>query len=283
LMRPTDIQGLRVGQLLRIRLGRAGPAAQEAQIASVLEVSGNAGPAGLLHRVRIVKTGAMSYHNFSQPGLMVAYTQEGADCKAEYCQQKETKSEWPECVRQGETIRGLENAGVFVNLLGFGINSGCFRDDCSHSDHFDSSSPASCAQTCASIRACQWWSFWVSPSGGVCWLRRHDRHRLPMLNSVAAAVDCVPPAGKPQTDFNYRHLKGGAAEPQGRHRGEPTLFELAQGQWGIGPRHPFHQWDLVQVLEAFGHFTPSQVEVQEPSALQRSALRFSRRAQRIGR
>merc|ERR1719183_3448594 len=175
----------------------------------------------------------MSYYNFSQPGLLVAYSQEDGDCKAENCakpREKQQKSEWPDCVRQGETIRGLENAGVFVNLIGFGITTGCFRDDCSHSDHFDSSSPASCAQTCASIRACQWWSFWVSPSGGVCWLRRHDRHRLPMINSVAAAADCVPPAGQPLPNVDWHHPSGLAQSQEARSRrsAEPTLFDLAR-------------------------------------------------------
>lgn len=287
LLRAEQIADLRVGQLLRIRNGRHA-AAQEAQIASVLHVSGRTGSSATLHRVRILKTGSMSYFNFSQPGLLVTYSHGGGggDCSmsAEQCSKKSSrKSEWPDCVRQGETIRGVENAGVFVNLVGFGISSGCFRDDCTHSDHFDTSSPASCAQTCASIRACQWWSFWVSASGGVCWLRRHDRHRLPMINSVAAAADCVPPAGQalPKVDWHHLSTSADSAGPRNRRRGEPTLFELAQGPWGIGPRHPYHQWDLVQVLEAFGHSTPSQVEAQEASALQQSALRFARRAQRL--
>merc|ERR1712070_103563 len=232
-LQPQDILHLRVGQLLRIRVGRTAP--QYAQIAGILHASSVQVPSKFLHRVRFMRSGSLpskfSYYNFSQPGLLAFFVQ-GSDCNipAERCPKENPQnSAWPDCVRQGESIRGLENSGVFVNLLGFGVNSGCFRDDCSHSDHFDSSSPASCAQICASIGACKWWSFWVAPSGGVCWLRGHDRHRLPMINSVAGASDCVPAAGQPLPSVDWLNPNG-VAEARSKRHAEPTLFELAQGQ-----------------------------------------------------
>mmetsp|Transcript_31785 Transcript_31785/g.75461 ORF Transcript_31785/g.75461 Transcript_31785/m.75461 type:complete len:153 (-) Transcript_31785:41-499(-) len=145
--------------------------------------------------------------------------------------------------------------------MDLGISRGCFRGNCHHSDHFTCESPALCARTCAAVQACRWWSFWPSRFGNTCWLRRHDQQRILMQEGVVGSVDCMPPF-----------------EQDGRK--EPTLFDLAGAHWGIGFHHPAHQWDLVSVLESFGHLTPSQVQVQEPSALQRSALRFAQRAYR---
>lgn len=293
LLRPEDAAELHAGQTLRIgRSGRSGIeslASEEAKVLDVLKVGGLASPSKKIHRVQLNKTGIVAYYNLSQPSWFVTVpeTRAHGNACADSCSKIDVSSqEWPHCARQEETIRGLDDAGVFVNLHSFGINSGCFRDDCSHSDHFESGSPAHCAQICASIRACRWWSFWTSRSGGSCWLRRHDRHRAPMQGSLAASTDCVPPVSR-SSDADRRTAaaagtpRQGADPGRGRRAREPTLFELARGEWGIGPRHPFHQWDLVRVLEAFGRMTPSELSQQEPSALRRSALRFARRAQHL--
>jgi len=272
LLQPHDVSRVSVGQLLRIRINRV---VETLQVSGVLQVTNVPGSSQLLHRVRNTKRGVVSYYNLSQPGMTVLYAAGMEHCTnpQEVCSSKENAraSPWPDCIRQGETIRGMEGAGIFVNVVGFGISSGCFRDDCTHTDHFESSSPAACAKICMSIRACKWWSYWVSAASGTCWLRRHDRHRLPMLNGLSAASDCTPPVG-PQANAKRDRRKG---------EGEPTLFELARGQWGIGTRHPFHQWDLVRILEVYGHSTPSELEVLDKSALQQSALRFARKAQRL--
>eukprot|EP00438_Fugacium_kawagutii_P010114 Skav203905 [mRNA] locus=scaffold1649:319635:322671:- [translate_table: standard] len=170
-----------------------------------------------------------------------------AGCQAESCSEAD-KLKWPECIAHGQTIRGVANAGVFVNLAPFGVTDGCFREDCTYTDHFSSGSPAICARTCASIRACRWWSFWTSRTGGTCWLRRHDQQRDTMLEAMTASRDCVPTFAP-------------VAEV------EPTLFQLAKDA-ALGPT----QWDFAKILETFGHLTPSQVQLQSNSPLRRSAL-----------
>ena len=186
------------------------------------------------------------YRDLSTWEIQIQDLPEG--CHEESC--SEEKMKWPECISHGQTIRSVANAGVFVNLAAFGITDGCFREDCTYTDHFSSGSPATCARTCASIRACQWWSFWISRTGGTCWLRRHDQQRDTMLESMTASRDCLPTFAP-------------VAEV------EPTLFQLAKDAL-LGPTTK--QWDLAKVLESFGHSTPSQIQLRGDSPLRRSAL-----------
>ena len=174
-------------------------------------------------------------------------------CYAESCSTEKMK--WPECIAHGQTIRGVANAGVFVNLAAFGITDGCFREDCTYTDHFSSGSPATCARACASIRACHWWSFWTSRTGGTCWLRRHDQQRDTMLESMTASRDCLPTFAPNVAEV------------------EPTLFQLAKDAV-LGTTR---QWDFTKVLENFGHLTPSQIQLRSDSPLRRSALCVSQK------
>ena len=172
-----------------------------------------------------------------------------AGCHVESCLETE-QLKWPECIAHGQTIRGVASAGVFVNLAALGISDGCFREDCTYTDHFSSGSPATCARMCASIRACRWWSFWTSRTGGTCWLRRHDQQRDTMMESMTASRECLPSFAP-------------VAEA------EPTLFQLAKDAL-LGPE--LRRWDLAKVLENFGHLTPSQIQIQGDSPVRRSAL-----------
>merc|ERR1712226_1298825 len=102
-----------------------------------------------------------------------------------------------------------------------------------------------------------------------------------MAGSMVGHTTCVPPAasswGQRKAAMGSSGAGLGSAISQDSE--EPTLLDLASGPWGLGPNHPYHQWNLVKVLETFGHLTPSQVQAKEPSPLQRSALRFAARAQ----
>ncbi|CAE8690488.1 unnamed protein product [Polarella glacialis] len=259
---------------------------EEVDVVDVLSASGKGKDAGHfkeLHRVRALQTDgpSVAYHDLSDRSLQVEMLQmpKGStacpkiSCLSDFGPDNENTGQkapaWPDCIAQGQTLRGTASAGVFANLLSFGITEGCFRDDCTHSDHFASGSPATCARTCASIRACKWWSFWTSRNGGTCWLRRHDEQRATMLESMTGAVSCLPPVAPPVA-------AGKRQQPQ---PGESTLFGLAGSEpWGWGPGRPGHQWDLVPVLEAFGHLTPSQLEQEYGSPLQQSAMRFVQKA-----
>eukprot|EP00928_Gymnodinium_smaydae_P026570 TRINITY_DN20822_c0_g1_i1.p1 TRINITY_DN20822_c0_g1~~TRINITY_DN20822_c0_g1_i1.p1 ORF type:complete len:1546 (+),score=252.12 TRINITY_DN20822_c0_g1_i1:115-4752(+) len=282
LLQPSEAAALRSGQ--RVRISRAGSlalgsrAVEEGDILDVLESAETerSQQQRKVHRIQLVKGKQTRYYDLTDSawavsilrpvepgvqGLVRSNVQSRQD-------QVDPASSWPECVAQGESIKGIDGGALFVNLLGLGMREGCFREDCSHTDHFSCVSPATCARTCASLRACRFWTFWAAHSGGICWLRRSDTHRMPMFGGASGAADCVPPA------------RGGDSLLDGKR--EPTLFDLARAAGAsIGPEHPLHQWDLVQVLKEYGHKSPSQVEVSDASSLRRSALRFARRAQRL--
>ncbi|CAE7782732.1 unnamed protein product [Symbiodinium sp. CCMP2592] len=85
---------------------------------------------------------------------------------------------------------------------------------------------------------------------------------------MTAAADCVPPVA--------------LASDRAKRPDEPTLFELAQrGGGSLEPGRLSFQWDLLKVLEEFGHLTPSQVQLKGDSPLRRSALRFAQRASEV--
>ncbi|CAJ1454494.1 unnamed protein product [Effrenium voratum] len=255
------------GQRLRVRQEGSDELWQEVVLLDLLRLVRKEG-VQQLHLQAVVSrdaTGAgtsqVLYRDLSK-GWEVQVLELPAGCKVNSCSEDEPeKLRWPDCIGHAQTIRGVAGAGVFVNLAAFGITDGCFRDDCGYTDHFASGSPATCARTCASIRACRWWSFWTSRTGGTCWLRRHDQQRDTMVESMTASSECVPPATAPARQTSA----------------EPTLFQLAAGSM-LGPSAPAFQWDLPKVLEEFGHLTPSQIQLRDSSPLRSSALRFARRA-----
>jgi len=256
-----DLSSLQVGTVVRISTRDGLRPSELAEVLSVLIEPSTMGKSERkVTRLRSSQ-GHILYYDLSLPEWKV---------EVPLLTMEENGSElrWPECLRKDESIRATDDAGLFVNLLVFGIRRGCFRDDCSHSDHFDATNPAACARTCSSIRACRVWSFWPSRSGGTCWMRRHDRYRIGMQSSISGSVDCKPPAGAPD---------GSRAKPG---MAEPTLFALAKRLGStLAPSHPAHQWDLLRIMQSFGSLTASQVQAAEPSPLQRSALRFAWRAE----
>jgi len=93
---------------------------------------------------------------------------DGIEASHDGSKQESRPIEWPGCIESGMST--LSGAGLFLNLEALGKKEGCFQEDCSHSDHFATGSPADCARTCAKIGACRTWTFWeAAPS--TCWLR----------------------------------------------------------------------------------------------------------------
>ncbi|CAE8593763.1 unnamed protein product, partial [Polarella glacialis] len=171
---------------------------------------------------------------------------------------------WPGCIEPGVATPSLDGSGLFVNLEALGIKEGCFKNDCSYSDHFTSASPADCARTCAKIRACGRWTFWEG-APATCWLRsRGPKRHIEASGAVSGSSSCLPPQDvKPEV--------------------EPTLFKLVAGPAGTPPPSLWEELDLVGVLEEFGHLTVAEVRRAQPSLRQRSALRMASVASSVAR
>eukprot|EP00930_Biecheleria_cincta_P002849 TRINITY_DN10382_c0_g1_i1.p1 TRINITY_DN10382_c0_g1~~TRINITY_DN10382_c0_g1_i1.p1 ORF type:complete len:1759 (-),score=371.24 TRINITY_DN10382_c0_g1_i1:14-5290(-) len=168
--------------------------------------------------------------------------------------------EWPACIEVGVSTPSLAGLGLFVNLEAIGIKTGCFKDDCSHSDHFAAGSPADCARTCAKIGACRSWSFWeAAPS--TCWLRGASGGKqagnIEAGGAVSGSAACQPP--REEVSF--------AATQQ------PSLFALLSGRSGTLPPDLWQETDLIGTLEEFGHLTLDELRRVPPSDRQRTALR----------
>lgn len=247
---------------MRLRLHMQDGLQEEFEVQGSLEDTGKA-----VHVLKQLKTGWVTLHNLTAAGTHVELLVTTTDQEKCSSQEELTQQAWPDCIQRGQMLRGIDSAGVFANLASLGIVDGCFQGDCGHSDHFSCGSPALCARICSSIRACGWWSFQPTNSGGTCWLRRHDKHRVVLQEGLLGERICQPPV---------------EARMPVKEATEPTLFTLAGGLWGLGPTHPAGQWDLLHILEQFGSLTASELAAQEPSSTQRSAMRFTRRAQAVG-
>lgn len=169
---------------------------------------------------------------------------------------------WPSCIEPNVATSSADGRGLFVNLgaLGLNISSGCFQGDCGHSDHFACESPAFCAKTCGQIRACRRWTFWEkAPS--TCWLSGGGPHVLrETIGTVTGSVGC---------------------RPEGEASASPkTLFQLLSGFSGTLPPSLWEEWDLVGVLEEFGHMSVDEIRSSWPSTRQRAALRAAARVSR---
>eukprot|EP00747_Dinoflagellata_sp_TGD_P118173 gnl/TRDRNA2_/TRDRNA2_172758_c1_seq2.p1 gnl/TRDRNA2_/TRDRNA2_172758_c1~~gnl/TRDRNA2_/TRDRNA2_172758_c1_seq2.p1 ORF type:complete len:588 (+),score=129.66 gnl/TRDRNA2_/TRDRNA2_172758_c1_seq2:234-1997(+) len=160
---------------------------------------------------------------------------------------------WPACIEANIASPSSSGSGLFVNLEALGIKDGCFQGDCSHSDHFACAAPTECARTCARIGACGWWTF-EEAAPSTCWLRADDRHREELPGVVSGRAACVPPGN-------------------GTTVAEPTLIQLVAGSTGTPSPDLWEEWDIVGVLEDFGHMTVREVQHAIPSPRQRAALR----------
>lgn len=224
---------------------------EEAVVQKLLSLVGEPGETVLVWEVK-ARDGTLHYVDFADPAVAVAVPcgQPGgtADSLADL-----TRSLWPACIEANVGSPSSSGNGLFVNLEALGIREGCFQGDCGHSDHFAAEEPGECARACARIGACRWWTFREAGPAPTCWLRGGETS--PSAEEPGAASgrqSCVPPAGPAPA---------------------ASLFELVGGPAKTPPPSLWEQWDLVEVLERFGHLTPAELRRSRPSVLQQSALR----------
>lgn len=157
-------------------------------------------------------------------------------------------TDWPTCVEKNAHIHG---PGIFVNLAPFGVH-GCFQDNCEHSDHFTTQTAAYCADICARIGACKFWTTSVSIGIATCWLKSSDDERVHHDGSLSGHRACVPPTKAPAK------------------RGVLSLFALCRGKALTHPK-------AVEVLERFGHMSVDQIRLAPRCPLQRLAYSWASR------
>eukprot|EP00927_Polykrikos_kofoidii_P083272 TRINITY_DN8491_c0_g1_i1.p1 TRINITY_DN8491_c0_g1~~TRINITY_DN8491_c0_g1_i1.p1 ORF type:complete len:1851 (-),score=371.48 TRINITY_DN8491_c0_g1_i1:296-5575(-) len=164
---------------------------------------------------------------------------------------------WPACVEVDMAFPSNDGSGIFVNMEAINITSGCFLNDCSHSDHFACTSPADCARTCSKVRACRWWTYQeLAPP--TCWLRGESvRTREEMEGYSSGSRLCLPPPEAVKAEA------------------EPVLFDLVRGKAGVPPSRFWGEWEVVETLEDFGNFTVAELERTRPTERQVSALRLA--------
>mmetsp|Transcript_76958 Transcript_76958/g.174019 ORF Transcript_76958/g.174019 Transcript_76958/m.174019 type:complete len:187 (-) Transcript_76958:119-679(-) len=108
-----------------------------------------------------------------------------------------SSGEWPGC-QEPDTV--VQNGGqaVFTNLQGLGAVTGCFLDDCQHTDKFVASSLESCTKICLSLPACQFWVWGQEDNQTKCWFRSGDGGReAGAPDWVSGPRSCHPAGQKP--------------------------------------------------------------------------------------
>eukprot|EP00747_Dinoflagellata_sp_TGD_P167854 gnl/TRDRNA2_/TRDRNA2_193076_c0_seq1.p1 gnl/TRDRNA2_/TRDRNA2_193076_c0~~gnl/TRDRNA2_/TRDRNA2_193076_c0_seq1.p1 ORF type:complete len:188 (+),score=31.22 gnl/TRDRNA2_/TRDRNA2_193076_c0_seq1:52-615(+) len=102
------------------------------------------------------------------------------------------ESEWPSCYEQDVAIRNA-GQGLFANLQGFGATSGCFKDDCWHTDKFTASAIESCPKVCISLPRCEFWVWGKEGDENKCWFRTGDAGREAAEGWISGSRACKPP------------------------------------------------------------------------------------------
>lgn len=102
---------------------------------------------------------------------------------------------WPSCIQKG-VLLPAGGAQVFVDLVDlFGdAVSGCFREDCARTDQFQTSRLEECANLCAAVPSCAFWS--LDTKALRCYLKGSDGARTASQGAHSAARGCAPPPTK---------------------------------------------------------------------------------------
>mmetsp|Transcript_44987 Transcript_44987/g.144151 ORF Transcript_44987/g.144151 Transcript_44987/m.144151 type:complete len:678 (+) Transcript_44987:133-2166(+) len=156
---------------------------------------------------------------------------DGANASGSDAKKKKKLKPWPACVLHNVIVHGYDlGEALMIDLSKHGAKSGCWNDDCTSTDKFESSSMDRCAEVCKDVEACKWWTHGLEDGVGKCWIRtgRHDRQRrygfssgshgcAPNGTSAAAsaptpepAVEASPPTPEPPTPVPPPAVEGAA-------------------------------------------------------------------------
>lgn len=100
---------------------------------------------------------------------------------------------YPACMEQNSVLRHAGAHAIFVDLSAFG-SSGCWQNDCKHTDKFNAEDVGTCGRTCAQIDECTHWSYGDQEDAKKCFLRKSDGGREVLEGWRSGAKSCAPPA-----------------------------------------------------------------------------------------
>jgi hypothetical protein len=100
---------------------------------------------------------------------------------------------WPDCILRNSVIHGYDiGEALMVDLTAYNASSGCFNNDCKKTDKFNCNSMDVCAEVCAAVDGCNWWTHGPEDGKKKCWIRtgKHSREKRFGFNS--GATQCKP-------------------------------------------------------------------------------------------
>eukprot|EP00397_Hematodinium_sp_SG-2012_P018084 GEMP01018509.1.p1 GENE.GEMP01018509.1~~GEMP01018509.1.p1 ORF type:complete len:538 (+),score=130.12 GEMP01018509.1:32-1645(+) len=104
---------------------------------------------------------------------------------------------WPDCVHHNTVVHGfVMDSAFFLDLTPYGASAGCWQDNCARTDKFFLDSLDECAQVCAKIADCEWWSHGNEDGALKCWLRPKRSNRDRAFQFSSGARTCVPSSGE---------------------------------------------------------------------------------------
>eukprot|EP00439_Symbiodinium_sp_Y106_P010196 s5867_g1.t1 len=99
---------------------------------------------------------------------------------------------WPDCVRRNTMVNGHDIGDALMeDLTQFGAKDGCWKDNCSHTDKFNSDTMEHCAQVCEKVARCSWWTWGIEEFAATCWLRTGKRYHTKRYGFSSGSRNCT--------------------------------------------------------------------------------------------
>lgn len=100
---------------------------------------------------------------------------------------------YPDCVEDRIVHRHAGAHAIFVDFSYFGT-TGCWQNDCKHTDKFNAKDAGICARACTQIEDCTHWSYGEQEGTAKCFLRKSDGGREEADGFRSGSKACSPPA-----------------------------------------------------------------------------------------